>query len=43
MFVFALIKGRELNFRKVFKGSCEEVIQQTIEAIADMLAEALIV
>jgi nicotinamide-nucleotide amidase len=37
MFVFALIRGREASFRKVFTGSCEEVIHQTIEAAADLL------
>jgi nicotinamide-nucleotide amidase len=37
MFVFALIRGREASFRKVFSGSCEEVIHQTIEAAADLL------
>lgn len=37
MFVFALLKGREVSFRKVFRGSCEAVIRQTIEATADML------
>src|SRR6195952_3842655 len=37
MFVFALIQGREASFRKVFPGSCEEVIHQTIEAAADLL------
>jgi nicotinamide-nucleotide amidase len=37
MFVFVLICGREASFRKVFSGSCEEVIHQTIEAAADLL------
>src|ERR1700712_4528814 len=37
MFVFALIRGKEASFRKVFKGSCEDVIHQTIEAAADLL------
>jgi nicotinamide-nucleotide amidase len=37
MFVFMLIRGREASFRKVFSGSCEEVIHQTIEAAADLL------
>lgn len=41
MFVYALIKGRPVSFRKVFKGSCEQVIHQTIEATAEMLTEAL--
>ena len=41
MFVFALIKGRETSFRKVFKGSCEEIIHQTIEATADLLINEL--
>ena len=37
MFVSALIKGRLVSLRKVFQGSCEEIIHQTIEAAADML------
>jgi nicotinamide-nucleotide amidase len=41
MFVFALIQGRETSFRKVFAGSCEEVIHQTIEAAADLLSAEL--
>lgn len=41
MFVFALIKGKEASFRKVFKGSCEDIIHQAIEASADLLIENL--
>lgn len=41
MFVFALINGREASLREVFKGNCEEVIHQTIEATADMLTREL--
>src|ERR1700709_129968 len=41
MFVFALIKDKKASFRKVFSGSCEDVIHQTIEATADMLAREL--
>ncbi len=41
MFVFALIKGKEASFRKVFKGSCEDIIHQTIEATAELLIEKL--
>jgi nicotinamide-nucleotide amidase len=41
MFVFALIRGREASFRKVFSGSCEDVIHQTIEAAADLLTREL--
>jgi nicotinamide-nucleotide amidase len=41
MFVFALICGREASFRKVFSGTCEEVIRQTIEATADLLIQEL--
>jgi nicotinamide-nucleotide amidase len=41
MFVVALIKGREVNFRKVFTGSCEQVIRQTICATAEMLITVL--
>lgn len=41
MFVFALIRGREASFRKVFQGSCEDVIHQTVEAAAELLMDAL--
>lgn len=41
MFVFALIKNEPVSFRKVFKGSCEKIIHQTIEATAQMLIEAI--
>jgi nicotinamide-nucleotide amidase len=41
MFVFALIRGREASFRKVFSGSCEEVIHQTICAAAELLIREL--
>jgi nicotinamide-nucleotide amidase len=41
MFVFALIKGKESSFRKVFLGSCEDIIHQTIEATADLLTREL--
>jgi nicotinamide-nucleotide amidase len=41
MFVFALICGREASFRKVFAGSCEEVIRQTIIAAAELLTAEL--
>lgn len=41
MFVFALVRGKPACFRKVFKGSCEEIIHQTIEATAELLIGAL--
>src|SRR3569833_1023913 len=41
MFIYALIKDQPVSFRKVFKGSCEEVIHQTIEATTEMLTKAL--
>ena len=41
MFVFALINGEPASFRKVFPGSCEEVIHQTIEATAELLITAI--
>lgn len=37
MFVSAVIKGRLVSIRKVFKSSSEEIIRQTIGAAADML------
>ena len=41
MFISAVIKGRLVGIRKVFKGSCEEIIHQTIEAAADMLIQEI--
>jgi nicotinamide-nucleotide amidase len=41
MFVFALIKDKEAGFRKVFTGTCEAVIHQTIEAAAELLTAEL--
>jgi nicotinamide-nucleotide amidase len=41
MFISALIKGRLVNTRQVFNGSCEEVIHKTIAAAADMLISEL--
>lgn len=41
MFVYALIKNQPASFRKVFQGSCEEVIHQTIEATAELLISYL--
>jgi len=41
LFVFALINGREASFRKVFAGTCEEVIRQTIIAAAELLTAEL--
>ncbi|SDH14303.1 CinA family protein [Mucilaginibacter gossypii] len=41
MFVFAIINGREASFRRVFNGSCEDIIHQTINAAADMLINEL--
>jgi nicotinamide-nucleotide amidase len=41
MFVFALIRGKEASFRKVFAGTCEEVIHHTIEGAAELLAAQL--
>jgi nicotinamide-nucleotide amidase len=41
MFVFALICDREASFRKVFAGSCEQIIHQTIESAADLLIREL--
>lgn len=41
MFVYALVKGRPSSFRKVFEGSCEDIIHQTIQATADLLISAI--
>lgn len=37
IFVSALINGQETGFRKVFSGSCEQAIHQTITATAELL------
>ncbi|TWR31531.1 nicotinamide-nucleotide amidohydrolase family protein [Mucilaginibacter pallidiroseus] len=41
MFVFALINDKPASFRKVFEGSCEDIIRKTIHATADMLISEL--
>jgi nicotinamide-nucleotide amidase len=41
MFVFGLIRGKDACFRKVFSGSCEDIIHQTIRATAELLISAL--
>jgi nicotinamide-nucleotide amidase len=41
IFVFIIVKGREVKFRKVFQGTCEEVIRQTIIATAETLSDAI--
>ena len=41
MFVFALIQNEPVSFRRVFRGSCEEIIHQTIETTAEMLTAHL--
>jgi len=41
MFIFALIKNKGTCLRKVFKGTCEDVIHQTIQATASQLINEL--
>ena len=41
MFIAVLVKGEMINLRQVFKGSCEEVIHQTVRAVAALLIEEL--
>lgn len=41
MFIFVRINGHEVGARKVFEGSCEEIIHQTISAVADLLINEL--
>jgi nicotinamide-nucleotide amidase len=41
MFVFALIKNKEAGFRKLFTGSCEDIIHQTVAATAELLISEL--
>jgi len=42
MFVSAFIKGRLASRRWVFKGSCEDIIHQTVEATAQFLTSELL-
>jgi nicotinamide-nucleotide amidase len=37
MFISAMFKGKLLHIRKVFRGTCEQVIHQAIVAAAEML------
>ena len=41
MFVYALVNGHAASFRKVFTGTCEQIIHQTIEATAELLITEL--
>jgi nicotinamide-nucleotide amidase len=41
MFVFALVCEKPASFRKVFEGSCEEIIHQAIEATAELLISTI--
>ena len=41
MFVYASVRGKPASFRKVFKGSCEAIIRQTIRETAHLLVSAL--
>jgi nicotinamide-nucleotide amidase len=41
MFIAASINGRIVKARKVFNGSCEDVIHQTVQAAADLLINEL--
>ncbi|WP_374951321.1 CinA family protein [Mucilaginibacter sp.] len=41
MFISAMIKGRLVNFRQVFSGSCEDVIHETVRAAAQLLINEL--
>ena len=41
MFAFALVKGKPYSFRKVFNGTREDIIHQTIRATAGLLIEAV--
>ena len=41
MFVYALVKSRPVSFRKIFAGSREDIIHQTIQATAETLTNAI--
>lgn len=41
MFIHALIKGKSIPIREVFKGSAEEVVMKTIDRVAQLIIEEL--
>ncbi|GGH01454.1 CinA family protein [Mucilaginibacter phyllosphaerae] len=41
MFVHAYYLSEQLKFRKVFGGSCEDIIHQTVQAVANMIINRL--
>jgi nicotinamide-nucleotide amidase len=41
MFISAAMQGRLINLRKVFTGSCEDIIHQTVDAVAQLLIDEL--
>jgi nicotinamide-nucleotide amidase len=41
MFVYAIIKDKQASFRKVFNGTCEEIIHQTIRETANLIIDEL--
>ena len=41
MFVSAVVKGRLISDKFIFKGSCEEIIQQTVDAAAQLIIDEI--
>jgi nicotinamide-nucleotide amidase len=41
MFIHALIKGKAIPIREVFKGSAEEIVLQTIDRVARLIIDEL--
>ena len=41
MFIHALVKGKHLAAREVYKGSAEEIVLQTIDRVAQLLIDEL--
>lgn len=41
MFISAVIRGRLVNCREVFSGSCEEIIHKTVRAAAELIIKEL--
>ena len=41
MFIHVLIKSRQIRIRKVFKGSPEQIVLQTVDRIAQLLIDEL--
>ena len=41
MFVSAVVKGRLISDKFIFKGTCEDIIQQTVDAAAKLITDEI--